>query len=385
VDGGGARRERRLNATSMPALDGLRGIAILLVMLYHANRLQGAVAPDGLSSVLMRAGWCGVDLFFALSGFLITRSLLATRDKPRYFLNFYARRFLRIFPLYYAFLLALFLVVPLTLAPGGPEYARLSANQGWYWSYLVNVLVARDQSWVGTPLNTGHLWSLAVEEQFYLVWPLVVLWLGRRGLAWTCLACLPAAWLCRIGMVAAGIDPVAGYVLAPARMDALAAGALVAAGFDRPRVAREMLRWSGPVALTAFAVVAAVVLRNGRLSQTDLAAQAVGYPALALGAAALVLRAARSHGVAATRTLSHPFLRAMGRYSYAIYLFHDPVNLATERWLFTVREVPRLLGSELPGQLAFGLVSSALTLSLAVLSWHLLEKRCLAFKRHYAS
>jgi peptidoglycan/LPS O-acetylase OafA/YrhL len=162
-----------------PRLDGVRGIAILLVLVYHLT-LYGGMAPNGPFLDRLWRTWTlplglGVDLFFVLSGFLITGILLDTKDGPDYFRNFYARRFLRIFPLYYATLAATFLLIPAV---------RLDAV--WYWTYLINYRFA-DVGWPRVAY-LGHFWTLAVEEQFYLVWPALVFFVPRRVLPWLCVA-----------------------------------------------------------------------------------------------------------------------------------------------------------------------------------------------------
>src|SRR3954464_3713102 len=126
----------------LPALDGLRGLAIVLVLFTHAIALplepvQGSL--DSAVHALARIGWTGVDLFFVLSGFLITGILLDTRNEPRRWSRFFARRSLRIFPLYYGVLVALFVILPLVARHWTePTYLTLEKNQAWYWLYAVN-------------------------------------------------------------------------------------------------------------------------------------------------------------------------------------------------------------------------------------------------------
>src|SRR4030095_1290908 len=138
-----------------PALDGLRGIAILLVVIYHNF---GFINYSSF-------GWLGGDLFFVLSGFLITDILINTVGKPGYLQNFYIRRVLRIFPLYYLCLIIFLLVLPrFAILPDSDYYVR---NQAWLWTYLQNWLyIFRGND---NTVSLHHLWSLAVEEQFYLV------------------------------------------------------------------------------------------------------------------------------------------------------------------------------------------------------------------------
>src|SRR5258706_13600578 len=167
-----------------PGLDCLRGLAILMVMMVHFGGTTDHGIPGAALwfSRLTGAGWCGVDLFFVLSGFLITGILYDAKGAPGGLRTFYARRVLRIFPLYYGTLVVLFVILPL-LAPGpNPGLEKVAQQQGWLWLYFSNfaAVFIGDHTFAGGLVQAGHFWSLAIEEQFYLVWPLVVLTL-RRG------------------------------------------------------------------------------------------------------------------------------------------------------------------------------------------------------------
>src|SRR5205823_1934832 len=142
-----------------------------------------AVALDRIAVVLVEPGWSGVDLFFVLSGFLITGILCDAKGRDGYFRNFFTRRILRIFPLYYGFLGVVFLLLP-RVTPFGRHLAALLHYQVWYWTYLLNVLISL-RGWPPVA-DFNHFWLLAVEDQFYLVWPFVVYMLGRRALLAAC-------------------------------------------------------------------------------------------------------------------------------------------------------------------------------------------------------
>jgi len=160
----------------IPALDGIRGLAILMVMLFHYGGNLERTNPIGrLVGGLFSFGWSGVDLFFVLSGFLITGILLDSRNAENYFSSFYARRVLRIFPAYYVSLALLLLILPM-LDP--PLRLSLPSDQWMYVFYAQNWVGIFD--YPGRGLLTPY-WSLAVEEQFYLVWPLVVARVCRRA------------------------------------------------------------------------------------------------------------------------------------------------------------------------------------------------------------
>ena len=165
----------------LAGLDGVRGLAILLVLAIH---FLGMRTPQGRGQyLLVKAagyGMLGVDLFFVLSGFLITGLLLDGRTEPRPLRNFYARRVLRIFPLYFGVLVACYLVLPLVLSLP-PAFAAVRTHQAWLWTFTSNLFTAIHGSW--TSLNyLSHFWSLAIEEHYYLLWPLVVLAVQPRTL-----------------------------------------------------------------------------------------------------------------------------------------------------------------------------------------------------------
>jgi len=359
-----------------PALDGLRGVAVLMVLAFHFLHIdgEGGVVERALLSAT-RTGWAGVDLFFVLSGFLITGILLDARGGPSYFRAFYARRVLRIFPLYYAYLAVLFLALPLLF----PSLDVKRETQGWLWSYLGNVLFAREGGFQASPF-TGHFWSLAVEEQFYLAWPLLVWMLPRKRLAVLCLGLVAGAFALRLGIHRTTFNSTAAYVLTPARMDTLALGALVAIAAREPawwsRV-RRIAPWALGVSMVA---VAAVWIHQGGLFGGDPVVQVWAFGPLGAGFAALLVLALDGPASRLSRALTRPALRGAGKYSYGLYVLHYPIFLALEAAGFTSLMLAGALGSRLAGMAAFAAVAGAATFAAALLSWNLLEKRFLRWK-----
>src|SRR5262245_32218221 len=193
----------------VPALDAIRGLAILVVTLYRfGGGGEGAANAVGLSWVV-DLGAHGVDLFFVLSGFLITGILFDAKGKEHYFRNFYIRRTLRIFPLYYAALVLTLLVLPSLFA----NFPTTDVATSWLWLYGANVVQSLRGAWCLGPLN--HFWSLAIEEHFYFVWPLAIYLTSRRGAMRLAGGLGAASILARTAWLAAGGNDVAAEVLTP--------------------------------------------------------------------------------------------------------------------------------------------------------------------------
>ena len=369
----------------VPALDGVRGLAIIIVMLGHfAYGFQDTTRVDTALKTLMQTGWAGVDLFFVLSGFLITGILLEAKGASYYFRSFYARRVLRIFPAYYAFLFLFFVVFPRLVHPdpAGP-FGGWNAAQWWFWGYASNFQILFP-AWP-RPLPLTHLWSLAVEEQFYLVWPAVVLLANRKWLTRICLACMVMSVALRIWIQLSGINPTAGYRITPARLDTLATGAMLAVFVRDPAWWNRLRVYAKPAMAAALAGLVIISIPTRSMLQTGFMMQAVGYTLLAIIGASLIVvgvdrGAARSRIV---RFLSSPTMRFFGKYSYAMYLIHFPIAWFSENLGFGVARYPTIAGSHIPSVIAFSLVTTALTVVCALISWNLFEKHFLRLKRFF--
>ena len=388
-DAGQAHADASRVGKHIPALDGLRGVAILAVLLAHFTIITPEPSADWprLAWRVLKSGWIGVDLFFVLSGFLITGILLDAKGTRGFFRNFYMRRTLRIFPLYYAVLVAIFLVIPrFHLAPADAALLE-QYGQWWYWLYLTNVLTAIHH-FAAIPFHAGHLWSLAVEEQFYLFWPLVVHALGPRGLKRLCLAILGGALLLRLGIRLAddpnyAVYPDAVYTLLITRADTLALGGLLALLVRDADGIAIVRRLAVPALLVAAIPVAALFVKDRGLNAGGVAMQTIGYSALAIAFAALLALAVFSRrGSMLSRSLTSGWLMAFGRYSYAIYLFHAFVNPP----LWTALS-PHLLAED--GSMGWAARSGyivtgvGISLTLAILSWNLFEKHFLRLKDRF--
>jgi peptidoglycan/LPS O-acetylase OafA/YrhL len=370
------RNRPELIESRIPALDGLRGIAILMVLLLHlAPYGHDLPAPTAVVDRAFlfgaRTGWMGVDLFFVLSGFLITGILYDTRGSKHYFRQFYARRMLRIFPLYYA-ALALFLIILPALRPEHWVLRDLKADAFWYWTYLYNMKVASTGFLPSSAL--GHFWSLAVEEQFYLIWPIAVLCLSRRQLLITCSVAAVAALACRVALSFTGYAALPDVWMA-ARMDSLAIGAFIALAARSPDGHAALSRWAGPVAkVVAVPLVALLVYK------VAIATVAHSLVALFFGAMLVYALNASPNSVGG-KVIGSPILRFFGRYSYALYVFHHP--LLWFKPAFSMRFVPTVFGSQMPAYLLWLVISIGVTVACALISWHLVEKQFLKMKKFF--
>ncbi len=363
----------------LPALDGVRGLAVLLVLCYDCLKLQNnGFVPTMIVRKFAASGWIGVDLFFVLSGFLITGILLDTVGRKGYWKSFILRRSVRIFPLYYGTLVIVFGIVPLLYLVSGYQsgvgaLAEVKQTQFWYWSYLQNWLFAWQGAWPeGRLLN--HFWSLAVEEQFYLVWPFVVVACSRKRLAWLCLGLCLFALSLRYVMLSNGFPGVATYVMTITRMDSLCAGALLAIAFRSPG---WRLRWAGYFPIIC---AAAIVILLGTdavypvLKSESFAAYSIGHTLIATFFALLIgtlVILPQNHLL--SRLFCFSGLVSLGKYSYAIYVFHRFVYRAVKSydWSF--------LADSLQGWGVFA-VTLALSYLVARISWLLWESPFLALK-----
>jgi peptidoglycan/LPS O-acetylase OafA/YrhL len=339
-----------------PILDAVRGLAILQVLTWHylvPSLNHHGSALSLLVSASLNLAWTGVDLFFVLSGFLIGGILMDNRDAPNMFAVFYARRILRIVPLY-------LLIIAVFQVFGGPDFL---------WPYLTftqNMVWAADGHW--GPTWTGVTWSLAVEEQFYLLLPLLVWSIPPRqlpavALALCCIAPV-ARWMCAHWLYA---SPYAAYLLMPCRMDALFGGVLVAWLVRRHRAAGSAPQFTRRLhgAIIVLAVGLGVMLCTG---QQDLSGGmiTIGYSWIAAFYASVLLLIALRPDAFGSGVIHHPF-RLLGLGAYAIYLVHQPL-------LSVLTPVTGHWWLSLP-------LATGATLAAAWFSWRFIEQPCITFGR----
>lgn len=375
----------------LPQLDGLRGIAILGVLTFHFNRSEVGWAGLGFQVGFFELGWTGVTLFFVLSGYLITQILLAARDEPHYFRNFYARRALRIFPAYYLMLILAYRAAKDLAVMPDPQ-AGSTSEWPFYAFYLSNY-------WLGanafhTPMSRllGLTWTLSVEEQFYLLWPFVVRTLRPRALAGLCAALAIASPLLRWGLLHASGNPMLTHVSLSSNFDGLALGGLIAVLRHDP----GLMRWTAPrigFGLAAGSGLALAALFNSygfhyfadSRAWMSAAATTLFFPALVTLFFSGILMLALASGTRFASLLSFRPLVALGRISYGVYLYHVLVNFVLTRAFWTDVFLP------IPGNVPHPAVVPllyfarfAVTILVAAISFRYLEAPLLKLKARFA-
>ena len=343
----------------IPALDGLRAIAVLMVLLTH---FWGDPAQYPLLNRLAAAGWAGVDLFFVLSGFLITSILLASKERPHYYRNFYARRTLRIFPLYYLVLAVVLIALPFVSSLP----TQVTADRWLYFAYLSNVALAIG-GWQLFMIDIT--WSLAIEEQFYLGWPSVVRVLTKSRLVVVCAVLVVLAPIARlVAFDALGWRWI--HMGTPFRLDAFAVGGLLALLPVSHRVAAALFGFGGLTLLTLGL--------SGQLARDSFLVGTVGYSLTALTSGAALKLAT------ATRWLAWRPLRRIGEVSYGMYLLH-PLCLVGLSVAFGLIEadIMKLTGWPLPDAVLGLLLASAGVYVVAAICYRVYETPFLRLKRYF--
>ena len=352
----------------IPQLDGLRGVAILLVISYHYFGYM----------ILFSLGWCGVDLFFVLSGFLITGKLLDTINDRHYFLNFFRNRILRIFPLYYLTLIVLFVAF---LISGNENLPALSIYYDHWPSFFIFT-----QNWTfilfGLPGDKTlvHFWSLAVEEQFYLVWPFIIYFIKRDPLRIAFLLLLfPLIIALRIYIYSQYPSPADYphyYFNTLCRMDSLAMGSLVCV-VSRSTFKLNIKMTLGVILLTSILIIIGI-FQMGNAHPVNLFFGKYGYTLLAIFFAAFLIVSILSGNHFLNLMLTNSYLRFCGKISYGLYIFHWPVRLILgvkmNHWIFA------WTGNLQWAHLISLLSSLVITFLISALSFRYFEERFLRLK-----
>ena len=354
-------------------LDGLRGMAVIFVILYHYFVNLAPAAPGPTLSFFrawFQMGWCGVDLFFVLSGFLIGGILLDAKSSPRYFKTFYLRRFYRIFPLYYVWIGAYFLLAfvpflrlpsPLTIQPEKwnivPVFALFAQNLVRTWHHGLGI------TWL------GPLWSLGVEEQFYLLMPFVIRFFSRRRLGLVLALTILLAPLARIIAYSLSPSHSVQYALTPCRADALAMGVLLALAWRDDRwKARLASHQKLLYAILGVLLIGVADLAIWHPSPYTYKMSLWGFSCLDAFFAGLLLLALTAPQGIWSGCCRWSLLRNIGGVSYCMYLMHAAVGFIFHTSLHSSNGRVSTVA-----YLGITVLAAGTTWVLAKISWRYLE------------
>jgi peptidoglycan/LPS O-acetylase OafA/YrhL len=349
----------------IPQFDGLRGVAVLMVLIGHSGFLERLPHAGMLEYARF-----SVDSYFVLSGFLITGILLDSKGSEHYFRNFYARRAVRIWPLYYLVLFLVFVVEPLFVPAMRPTVASI-----WpAFAFYVQNLIYHD----AYPLGLAATWSLAVEEQFYMTWPLLILLLKKRTLTIVLFSLFVLSLSLRLAFYFRGAASGFVHQYTFSRLDSITFGSLAALWLRSPSC--TLFRWRKSSYWFLFIGVAGTMLARILMHRNS---SIVGYTFLGVmytGLIGLLLISGTSSLLG--RSFSARWLRYMGRISYGIYLLHYPLFIFWARFinsgnLFPSNPVARNL-------LAFGGQILIATVAGSI-SWYFFEEPILRLKERFPS
>ena len=380
---------QRQTSGRIAVIDGLRGIAILSVLFYHVRLCaiaQGGSAWEHLYQKVTAVGWAGVDLFFVLSGYLITNILLKSVGNKDYYRVFYFRRTVRIFPLYYASLALFFGVVPLvlTLLNRGHEIGGLvkPSSQPFAWLYILNWRVGLF-SFDSVPSYIHHFWTLSIEEQFYLVWPFIVRTVKPPRLMVVCLTLIGGSFLLRVIFQSLQMQD-ASYALTPCRLDSLAIGGIIALASRNSHYWGIVKKAALPLTMVTFGALIVLIGVQKNVSFLDFWMGTVGISLWGLFfGGVLVLALDVKEGSMLHRVASARLLQFFGKYSYGLYVFHQPLILALAGVGLNSDNLVRILGSKALAVVAVNSIVVFLMILVALASWHLLEKHFLKLKDRF--
>jgi peptidoglycan/LPS O-acetylase OafA/YrhL len=347
-----------------PALDGLRGIGCLLVVVYH---------NFWFFHQYLFFGWLAMDIFFVLSGFLITDILIKTTGQENYLRNFYVRRILRVFPLYYLALILFIWIIPNFTSIFQMDY--FIQHQGWFWPFLQNwVLIFHP---AGGHNTLGHLWSMGVEEQFYLVWPLVfALVRNLKSLLWIMTAILIGFSAFRVWIWINQFPGISYYqFFLLTRIDGICIGCMVALmqkidpKFIGKHLALIVLTFAGFNYLFYY-----INLKHGdSIPYLGI----LGFSTFSMIFGLLVYEIINRQNSIFSKMLDVRLLNFLGRISYGTYIFHWPL------YILLVAVMPHFFNNNFYHNLTVSITATVLAFLIGHLSFIYFESYFLRLKKHF--
>lgn len=382
-------------------LDGIRGLAALAVFLNHATVIEEGHWADQLFSRATFLNGCAPMLFLGLAGYLLTGILLRKKGKPHALRDFYIRHWLRIWPLYFAVVFVTTVVIPYFLPKRLLIYEDSGGPDWMYWTFMSNISMAIDGTNKSKILDIT--WSLAVEEQFLMFWPLIVLSCSRRTVIWACVLLAIFSTTSRLYMVWAEFHPVAIYVFSFGRMTSLALGSLLAFYASDPEFLkrfRPAARYVGLWVIPAIWLILAVE-RNlgwsyeaGTIRTAGPLSRSIGDLVAAAGMLSFILCGlTTTPGSRLYAVLINRPLQLVGRYSYGIFFFHTGIIWLARSVIYRppgkAGEYQPLFhfqgwgGTYIFDQVLFISLTFGMTFVLAMASYHLYEVHFLKLKKHF--
>ena len=355
-------------------IDGLRALSIILVIFFHANLFEGRASDNLLVFNILNSFDAGVSFFFLISGFLITGILVDTKNQEGFFKKFYARRFLRIFPLYYLILIGAFFIVPLFDHSRVAKWATVDST--WYWLFLSNYYIAFKGQFQHGLVDLS--WSLSIEEQFYLVWPFVVYYLKPKNILRASLLGITLSLVLRIYFRSTGASDLLIHLFTFSRLDGLCLGAILALGY------RGLIKLPELSKIPVFIGVMPLLLHYFFLLNTSSASiflrGTFSYTLVALFFAFFFMKV-----ISGEKSLfNNSLLITVGKYSYGIYLTHYPIASYLrpyfQNYFDKYYDIPLAIYGT---QLIYVLIVLIGSLAISYAIFHFYEKHFLKLKKFF--
>lgn len=346
----------------IPELNGLRGAAFLFIFFFHTLRFEPQNFLLKVANALFRSGWLGVDLFFVLSGFLITRIMFDYSEELHKYKIFYTRRILRIFPIYYLVLVFVFFISPLFTE----FFVPLEKLKFYFLTYTYNLWVIFSDSWAKEGA-LDHFWYLCVEEQFYLFWPFIIFALINKKLKNFFIFMFIFSVLLKISVATQVKDWFIIYVFPLCRLEGFASGAFIAILHKEGHLKNKRHALVLLLLMSAVLLILGVSLKGFYLYDKSIVATLP--PLVSLFCASLLYLLIVDGDNLMKKLMRSRFLTFFGLYSYGLYVYHYIIwYVLTTHFLFTKKDP------------ITSLTVMALSLPLSILSYHLYEKLFLRLK-----
>jgi peptidoglycan/LPS O-acetylase OafA/YrhL len=346
----------------IPELNGLRGAAFLFIFFFHTLRLESNNFFLKVANAIFRSGWLGVDLFFVLSGFLITRILLDNREEFHKYRIFYTRRLLRIFPIYYLVLIFVFIVSPLFTE----IFVPLEKLKFYFLTYTYNFWVVFTDSWAKVGA-LDHFWYLCIEEQFYLFWPFIVFTLINKKLRKFCIFIFIVSVLIKISIAAQVKDWFIIYVFPLCRLEGFASGAFIAILHKEGHLKNKRHALVLLLFMSTLLLILGISLKGFYLR--DRAIVSAMPPLMSLFYASLLYLLMVEGDSLLKKLMRSRFLTFFGLYSYGLYVYHYIIwYVLTTRFLFAKQDP------------LTSFTVMAISLPVSILSYHIYEQLFLRLK-----